>query len=156
MTDVDAFIEDFLSHEYDPVKAREYYLRTRKLKGRGAPGSAVLKVTPSKPAPKKIMEDEVPEASPSGAKLIDFDGSGSGRAIYSDGTVFDGNGWDKTTSPKLRLEVARVKLERAKRQVEAIKDPQFKAERVQRLNQLEKQLVASTKLVRSRRRDPRQ
>lgn len=27
--------DDFLAHVYDPVKAREYYLRTRKLKGRG-------------------------------------------------------------------------------------------------------------------------
>lgn len=26
--------EDILKHEYDPAKAREYYLRTRKLKGR--------------------------------------------------------------------------------------------------------------------------
>lgn len=34
MTHVDDFIEDFLEHKYDPVKAREYYLRTRKLKGR--------------------------------------------------------------------------------------------------------------------------
>lgn len=28
------FVETYLVHEYDPVKAREYYLRTRKLKGR--------------------------------------------------------------------------------------------------------------------------
>lgn len=34
MTDVEQFIDDFLQHDYDPVKAREYYLRTRKLKGR--------------------------------------------------------------------------------------------------------------------------
>lgn len=37
--DPDAFIEYFLSHmrdpqPYDPVKAHEYYLRTRQLKGR--------------------------------------------------------------------------------------------------------------------------
>lgn len=31
---VDNFIHDLI-HEYDPVKAREYYLRTRQLKGRG-------------------------------------------------------------------------------------------------------------------------
>lgn len=36
MTVVEEFVEEFLSHEYDPVKAREYYLRTRKLKGRQA------------------------------------------------------------------------------------------------------------------------
>lgn len=34
MTDVGEFIDDILQHDYDPVKAREYYLRTRKLKGR--------------------------------------------------------------------------------------------------------------------------
>lgn len=31
---MDERIEDILKHEYDPVKAREYYLRTRELKGR--------------------------------------------------------------------------------------------------------------------------
>ncbi len=37
MRDVNTFLEDYLQHaEYDPVKAREYYLRTRKLKGRKA------------------------------------------------------------------------------------------------------------------------
>lgn len=35
MTDVGEFIDDFLQHDYDPVKRREYYLRTRKLVGRG-------------------------------------------------------------------------------------------------------------------------
>lgn len=38
MFDVHEFVDDFLAHEgtrvYDPVKAREYYLRTRELKGR--------------------------------------------------------------------------------------------------------------------------
>ena len=32
-TDVDEFVHTLI-HEYDPVKAREYYLRTRQLKGR--------------------------------------------------------------------------------------------------------------------------
>ena len=34
--DVEAFIGNYLSHagDYDPAKARDYYLRTRKLKGR--------------------------------------------------------------------------------------------------------------------------
>lgn len=36
MTEVDTFVEDFLSHRYDPVKAHEYYLLNRKLKGRKA------------------------------------------------------------------------------------------------------------------------
>jgi hypothetical protein len=37
MNDADRFIENILSHEskyYDPVKAHEYYLRTRELKGK--------------------------------------------------------------------------------------------------------------------------
>lgn len=151
MTHVDEFIEDFLQHEYDPVKARAYYLRTRKLKGRT---KGITRVATKKLA-KKIMEDEVPEKSPSGAKLIDFDGSGSGRAVYSDGTVFDGNGWDKATSPKLRLKVAQIKLDRAKRDLNKIKDPAFKADRAKRLSELQAQLTRSTKLVRSRRSDPR-
>lgn len=36
MPSAEEFIDDFLKHEYDPVKAREYYLRTRQLKGRRA------------------------------------------------------------------------------------------------------------------------
>lgn len=36
MIDSLAFIENFLAHEYDPVQAHEYYLRNRKLKGRGS------------------------------------------------------------------------------------------------------------------------
>ncbi len=43
---VEEFIDDFLQHEYDPVKAREYYLRTRKLKGRA--GKALRKFTKTK------------------------------------------------------------------------------------------------------------
>lgn len=34
MTDADEFIENFLAHDYDPRKAHEYYIRTRKLVGR--------------------------------------------------------------------------------------------------------------------------
>lgn len=41
MTDVSEFIEGVLEHRgaYDPVAAREYYLRTRKLKGKEAGGT---------------------------------------------------------------------------------------------------------------------
>lgn len=52
MDDVNAFVQDFLAHEgtqlYDPVKAREYYLRTRELKGRTS--SAGLKTKRQKEA----------------------------------------------------------------------------------------------------------
>lgn len=34
MTRAQEFLDNFLAHAYDPVKAREYYLRTRQLKGR--------------------------------------------------------------------------------------------------------------------------
>jgi hypothetical protein len=33
-SDGEEFAKSFLAHAYDPVKAHEYYLRTRKLKGR--------------------------------------------------------------------------------------------------------------------------
>lgn len=34
MLTVEEFLEDFLAHDYDPIKAHQYYLRTRELKGR--------------------------------------------------------------------------------------------------------------------------
>lgn len=46
--DLDNFLAHYASEYYDPVKAREYYLRTRKLKGRDALSknqSKVLAVT---------------------------------------------------------------------------------------------------------------
>jgi len=54
MTDANELIEEvLLQHAYDPVKAREYYLRTRQLKGRGAPKKAFSKsVAPSRPPDK--------------------------------------------------------------------------------------------------------
>lgn len=87
--DVDEFLGDILQHEYDPVKAREYYLRTRKLKGRER---------------KILQEDEIPATSKTGAKLVDFDGGNGGRATYEDGTTFDGNGWNSDQKAKGRSE----------------------------------------------------
>lgn len=98
MTTVDKFIEDFLQHEYDPVKAREYYLRTRKLKGR----------KPAKARP-PLNEDEIPPNTPSGAKLVDFK---NGVATYSDGTQVDNTGWVK---PKSKAE-AQAKVDAAQAQ----------------------------------------
>lgn len=77
MTDTAEFIEDFLAHRYDAEYAHEYYMRTRKLKGRP-----------------RVEEDEVPTRSPSGARLVDYDGTGQGRALYSDGSTYDGRGWN--------------------------------------------------------------
>lgn len=138
MSDVDGFIEGFLQHNRDPASVKEYnrqyYLRTRKLKGRRK----------AQVQPKRINEDEVPEKSPTGAKLVDFDGKNGGRATYSDGSVYDGNGWNATgASPKLRMNVAQLKLDRAKRQVNSIKDPAFKQQRIKRLNELQKVLNAA-------------
>jgi len=87
MRTVDEFLTDVLQHEYDPVKAREYYLRTRKLKGRKR---------------KRVEEDEVPMKSRTGAKLVDFDGANGGRAVYEDGSTYDGDGWDSDTKGKGR------------------------------------------------------
>lgn len=77
MTDTADFIESFLEHKYDSEKAHEYYMRTRQLKGRP-----------------RVEEDEVPTHSPSGAQLVDYDGTGPGRALYSDGSTYDGRGWN--------------------------------------------------------------
>lgn len=137
MSDVDEFIEGFLQHNRDPASVKEYnrqyYLRTRKLKGR--------RKTQVQTKPKRVEEDEVPEKSPTGAKLVDFDGKGGGRATYADGSVFDGNGWNSTgASPKLRMNVAQLKLDRAKRQVSKIKDPTFKKQQLQRIVALQKSL----------------
>lgn len=182
--DANEFMDSFLAHRslYDPVKAREYYLRTRKLKGLASPSdvakakeyekrenadaqkrlNADLKKTPVsmnkkrrigaaeqklirakslanrikdpdvkadtlkrlalaekkfnkvkasngllpnklgqsikpilKTKPKRVEEDEVPMKSRSGAKLVDYNGKGAGKAVYSDGSTFDGNGWTK-------------------------------------------------------------
>lgn len=115
MTEAAKFVEEFLAHrEYDAAKAHDYYMRTRELKGR----KAATEVKP-KGKPKRIEEDEVPEKSPSGAKIVDYDGKGSGKATYSDGSYYDGNGWHmenaKKTNPNLpRLNAAQAKLDRAR------------------------------------------
>lgn len=60
MIDVDEFIEDFLEHAYNPAKRREYYLRTRKLKGRKSASSesrvinAEKKIARARAAAKKL------------------------------------------------------------------------------------------------------
>ncbi|CAB4193311.1 hypothetical protein UFOVP1246_77 [uncultured Caudovirales phage] len=46
----------------------------------------------------KLEEDEVPYTTRTGAKILDYDGTGSGSATYSDGSTFDGKGWSKQTA----------------------------------------------------------
>ncbi len=74
MTDVGEFVENFLQHEYDPVKAREYYLRTRELKGRQKKASDVVvsKLAPVKALPgvKKVKINPLRRISASEQKLI--------------------------------------------------------------------------------------
>lgn len=127
MTDVDEVIKNLvLAHrtDYDPVAAREYYLRTRKLKGRkraspaNVAGQQLRRSVDSKlgKKPKRIEEDEVPERSPSGAKIVDYDGKGSGKAYYSDGSVYDGNGWHKgKLTSSQRISAAQGRINEAKR-----------------------------------------
>lgn len=129
-----------LEHAYDPVKAREYYLRTRKLKGR-------------KKAPKRIEEDEVPGKSPTGARLVDFDGKGSGKAIYSDGSVYDGNGWrSKKGGAAKRVGAARSNISRARELANKVSDPRKKKALLNRLDATEQKLIsASRKRIAGRR-----
>lgn len=73
MTDVLEFVEDFLQHDYDPVKAREYYLRTRELKGRQkkAADAVVSKLAPVKALPSaKVRLNPLRRISASEQKLI--------------------------------------------------------------------------------------
>lgn len=60
--------------------------------GRPAPGK-VTEAPAARPGAKKVHEDEVPMKTPGGATLVDYNGKGSGSAVYSDGSVYDGNGW---------------------------------------------------------------
>lgn len=118
MIDVEEFIENVLQHktEYDPVEAHEYYMRTRKLKGR-------------KPAQKKqkiLQEDEVPMKSPKGSKLLSFTGDRGGRAIYEDGSTYDSSGWNSgKVSARHRLTVAQRNLNQAKKMARTRKDPKL-------------------------------
>lgn len=50
------FIKGFLSHEYDPAKRREYYLRTRQLKGRHHGQATVIAEVKKQPARKSAAQ----------------------------------------------------------------------------------------------------
>lgn len=139
MSQADDFIKEFLQlqHAYDPVYARQYYLRKRKLKGR-------------KPGSKKILsEDEVPSKSPSGARLVDFNGKDGGKATYSDGSVLSVDGWtkpvsnsDKQTkvSSARRLNNAQLQISRIRSRINSVKDPVRKRDLLRRLSVAERRL----------------
>lgn len=63
MTEVDEFIGDFLEHkaEYDPRKAHEYYMRTRKLKGKS--GERVPTKEAFKPKPVRQLQKNETETA---------------------------------------------------------------------------------------------
>lgn len=152
------FIEDFLAHraEYDPIKAREYYLRTRELKGRekgNADPDSKMAFTGDpvviKPG-KRMEEDESPMKSPSGAKLVDYDGKGLGKATYADGSVFTSSGWSRSgkSGTKGKSSVARARrigaaeqrIIRAKTAAAKVKDPVAREKMVRRIAVAERKL----------------
>lgn len=134
MMDSRALVEEHvLKHEYDSAKAHAYYMRTRELTGRK---KGTSKAKP--PTPKRIEEDEVPEKSPTGAKIVDYNGAGPGRATYADGSTYDGNGWNKTGHDRsTRINAAQQVLMKAKNEAKKIKDPAMKATRLKRLAELQ-------------------
>jgi hypothetical protein len=173
MTEVEEFIEAFLEHadhsDYDPVKAREYYLRTRKLKGRKAAAPAAPKKVDrrstvdyyGKPLPKlgkRFEEDQSPLSSPGGNTTVKtYDGGphGLGRATYADGYTYDAKtGWSKPAAkaaPKAksstssatkarRVSNAESNLIRARTKANKIKDPQKKQQVLTKLHSMENRL----------------
>lgn len=69
--------DDWFAHAYDPVKAREYYLKTRKLKGRkrgsAQPvGISVATKAPAKglPAKKKLTPQELAQKRKAAAERV--------------------------------------------------------------------------------------
>lgn len=132
MMDSRALVEEHvLKHEYDSAKAHAYYMRTRELKGRKKGGT-------KPPTPKRLEEDQVPEKSPTGAKIVDYNGAGPGRATYADGSTYDGNGWNKTGHDRsTRIHAAQQILMKAKNEAKKIKDPAMKTKRLQRLAELQ-------------------
>ena len=56
-------VEELLTHAYDPVKAHEYYLRTRKLKGRKPAAKQYYKVGASQTTKKTVAKKAAPKKS---------------------------------------------------------------------------------------------
>lgn len=145
LVDPGGFIEEFMKHDYDPVKAHEYYLRTRELKGR----KTTSKVDPranrkynGKPLNKlgtRMEEDETPEVSPTGAKLVDYDGKGLGKATYADGHVYDAKiGWHR---------VSRESVNNAQASVNSKRKENGLAPLTRRIGQTEQRLIRARTLA---------
>lgn len=151
MTDLDEaaeFVQKFIQHaDYDPVKAHEYYMQTRQLKGR-KPAQADPPPLPKTQAgypgkPHKLgtmlEEDMSPMASPRGAKLTAYDSGphGLGRATYADGNVYDAKtGWANNH----RINAAESKLIRARTLATKVKDPKAKTQLMNRISAAEEKL----------------
>lgn len=159
MADVGKFIDNYLQHTlniapYDPQKAHEYYMRTRKLKGRNKGSHSIdnpgaHRTYDGKTLPKlgtRMEEDTTPNVSPQGAKLVSYDGHGLGRAVYADGHVYDARtGWQSKTpiqkgSRAQRAAQAHQRINRARALINKINDPKRKAQLLQRLKVAEDKL----------------
>ena len=183
MTEAKDFIESFLQHmlpsndggsgrsTYDPIKAHQYYMRTRHLKGRkkgkaqnanqndykytGKVDPRAYRTADGSPLPKRgkrMEEDQTPAVSPNGAKLVSYDGKGLGKAVYSDGRVYDPKvGWVKrspqerkafeaTKSRTRRVQQATTKLTRLRESIKSIKNPSVRTEMQRRLRAAEAKL----------------
>lgn len=112
MTDTTEFIEDFLQHEYDPVKAHEYYMRTRKLKGRAS--------ATEKAGAKAYEQHQTADAQ----KKLNADIKGKPVVL----------------SKTRRIGAAEQKLIRARSLAMRVKDPQVKADMLARVRTAEAKL----------------
>jgi len=129
MTDVGEFIDDFLQHDYDPVKAREYYLRTRKLKGR-----AVKKV--------KQLAD----------KAWETDKEYSAKVNKAAGQLNRDRALAKAAR-KERLAMQQRRIDQARAKARKVKDPKKRGLVERKLDALEKRLKSgfgNAKLSRSK------
>lgn len=106
------FVEEFLQHKYDPVKAREYYLRTRKLKGKVSASDA-----------EKAKEYETRTTADAQNRL---------NADLKKMTV--------KKNPARRIGEAEQKLIRAKSLATRIKDPVLRADMQAKIAESEKKL----------------
>lgn len=113
MTNVIEFVDNFLEHEYDPVKARQYYLRTRKLKGRAGV---------AKDANAKAYETGVVDAA---QKQLSSDLKKNPKV---------------KTNTKRRIDAAEQKLIRAKSLAQRVKDPVVRADMFAQIAATEKKL----------------
>lgn len=110
--EVKDFLSDFLSHGYDPVKAHEYYMRIRQLKGRAG-----------------VQKDKQ-------AKLYETKTIGAARQQVKK----DIKGTKVKMNPKRRIDAAEQKLIRAKSIAQRIKDPTVKADFLARIAESQKKL----------------